>query len=119
MTYSIGVAVGVWAGAYILALIGSGPVVRQLLRWAGAEIPEEEVNPGRVIGKLEDLLVVSLVIVEAYTALALVFSAKGIIRVTSSRDHPSYYILGTLANFTWALHVALLARAVTTWILAT
>lgn len=100
----------VWGAAYGVAVLGSGPFVRWLLERAGQEIPPEETNPGRVVGKLEDVLVVSFVMVEAYTALALVFAAKGIVRVEGGREHASYYILGTLANFTWALLVALAAR---------
>lgn len=104
---------GIWALAYLVALAGSGPFVRRLLGWAGKEIPSDEVNPGRVIGKIEDVLVVSLVAVGAYTALALVFAAKGIARVEGGREKASYYILGTLANFTWAFHAALAARFLT------
>lgn len=108
------IVLAVWAAAYLVATLGSGPFVRSLLRWAGAgEIPTDEVNPGRVIGKLEDVVVVSFVAVGAYTALALVFSAKGIVRAQTGKEQPSYYILGTLANFVWALHVAMAARVLT------
>ena len=62
---------------------------------------------GAVIGKLEDVLVVALVAVDQYTALALVFGLKEVVRVQRDRDHASYYILGTLANVTWAIGVAL------------
>lgn len=55
-----------------------------------------------------------LVAVGAYTALALVFAAKGIVRVDKGGSgKASYYILGTLANFTWALVVALAAVVLT------
>lgn len=110
MTLSSLPVVLIWAAAYGVAVVGSGPFVRHLMARAGQEIPREETNPGRVVGKLEDVLVVSFVIVEAYTALALVFAAKGIVRVEGGRERASYYILGTLANFTWALLVALAAR---------
>lgn len=110
MTDQLLPAVAIWVGAYLVAIAGSGPFVRALLRSAGKEFPADEVNPGRVIGKLEDVLVVSLVAVGAYTALALIFAAKGIARVEGGREKASYYILGTLANFTWALLIALAAR---------
>lgn len=109
------IAMAIWGAAFVLAVAGSGPVVRELLRRAGKELPPDEVNPGRVIGKLEDVLVVSLVAVGAYTALALIFAAKGIARVEGGREKASYYILGTLANFTWALLVALVARLLVQW----
>jgi len=44
-----------------------------------------------------------------FTALALVFAAKGIIRARDD-EHASSYLLGTLLNFTWGLVLALLAR---------
>lgn len=96
----------VWIIALLVALGGSGAVVSLLLEMAGKEIPEEQENPGRVIGKLENLLVLFLVAVGEYTALAIVFAAKGIVRTPKEGDDPSYYILGTLANFTWSLLVA-------------
>lgn len=103
----------VWLLALTLTLLSSGWVVRTLLGFAGRKIPKEEVNPGRVIGKLENVLVLFFVAVGEYTALALVFAAKGIARSREGRDQPSYYILGTLANFTWALVLAGAARLVT------
>lgn len=110
LTQGTGLEMAVWAAAYILAILGSGPWVIALLRAAGQTIPEGQKNPGRIIGRLEDFLVVTLVILEAYTALALIFAAKGIARAEGDRPNASYYILGTLANFTWALAVALAAR---------
>lgn len=102
---------------YVVVLTTSGFWVRWLLGLAGQSIPPDERNPGAVIGKLEDLLVVALVSVGEYTALAVVFGLKEIVRVQqseSSRDgkpsKASYYILGTLANFTWALGIALMVR---------
>lgn len=118
MTREVFIVVIIWSVAFVVALAGSGPFVRTLLRKAGRELPPDEVNPGRVIGKLENVLVVSLVAAGAFTALALIFAAKGIARVEGGREKASYYILGTLANFTWSLLVALAGRLVTRWIAA-
>lgn len=99
----------VWPTVYAIVLALSGVWVRALLKKAGQSTPEGAEGPGFVIGKLEDLLVISFVIVEAYTALALVFAAKNLVR-KDTMEHESYYVLGTLGNFTWALSVSLLAR---------
>lgn len=103
----------VWFVTLVITLLSSGWVVRTLLGLAGRDIPAEEVHPGRVIGKLENVLVLFFVAVGEYTALALVFAAKGIARTRDGRDQPSYYILGTLANFTWSLVLAGSARLIT------
>lgn len=96
----------VWLTGLLLTLLSSGKIVSLLLREAGKAIPAEETNPGRVIGKLENVLVFFFVAAGAYTALAIIFAAKGMVRTPKHGDDASYYILGTLANFTWALLVA-------------
>ncbi|MFW6085199.1 MAG: hypothetical protein ACODAA_08300 [Gemmatimonadota bacterium] len=105
----------VWGVAYVVALGGSGLFVKLMLKAGGATIPSGEADPGTVIGKLEDVIIISFMAAEAFTALAIVFTAKGIIRKTkfdpgdgSSVANPSYYVLGTLANFTWAVAVGML-----------
>lgn len=80
----------IWPGTLAVTLLSSGWVVRTLLGLAGREIPVEEENPGRVIGKLENVLVLFFVAVGEYTALALVFAAKGIARSRDGRKQPSY-----------------------------
>lgn len=102
----------VWGGAAFVTLVGSGPVVTVLLQSAGKVIPEDEKNPGRVIGKLENVLVLIFVAAGEFTALAIIFAAKGIVRTPKGEADASYYILGTLANFTWAVLIAAMARLV-------
>jgi len=101
----------IWVVAYLLAVIGSGQVVRLLIYLARIEPEPGNDRAGRVIGKIEDVLVVTFVAAGAYTALALIFAAKSIARVDHDKpERASYYILGTLGNFTWALLVALAAK---------
>jgi len=107
------VTLSVWAAAYLLAVIGSGQVVRFLFYLAQIKTEPGNNRAGRVIGKIEDVLVVTFVAAGAYTALALVFAAKSIARVDHDKpEQASYYILGTLGNFTWALLVALAAKLI-------
>jgi hypothetical protein len=102
----------VWGVAALVTLGGSGVFVTLLLQQAGKRIPEEERNPGRVIGKLENILVLVFVAAGEFTALAIIFAAKGIVRTPKGAGDASYYILGTLANFTWAVLIAGTARVV-------
>jgi uncharacterized membrane protein len=101
----------IWAAAYLLAISFSGVVVKLLFRLAKIESNAGNDRAGRVIGKIEDVLVVTLVAAGAYPALALIIAAKSIARVDHHKpEQASYYILGTLGNFTWALLVALVAK---------
>lgn len=52
MTHEWVVAIAIWASAFVVAVAGSGPFVRGLLRRAGKEVPRDEARAGRVIGKL-------------------------------------------------------------------
>lgn len=100
----------VWIATYLVTVLTSGFVVRALLSHAGQATPEGAEGPGFVIGKLEDILVVTFVLLSAYTALALVFAAKNIVRRDADKEHESYYVLGTLANFTWAFILSVGAK---------
>lgn len=108
---SVSVVPFAWLAAYLLVLLTSGILVTRILARAGLarEVSEAEQRVGVYIGKLENVLVITFVILGDFTALALVFAAKGIIRARDDK-HASYYLLGTLVNFTWSLVVALLAR---------
>lgn len=68
-------------------------------------------DTGRAIGKTENAIILSLVFVEAYTALGIIFAAKSFLlaRDTESGD-TTYYLTGTLANFTYSLLYGALFR---------
>lgn len=104
----------VWLFAYLLTIALSGKVVRGCFDKAGVpDVNDERESVGGVIGKLENVLVLTIVMVEAYTALALIFAAKNIVRIDKNDEKSvNYYILGTLANFTWSLVMAMLAKFV-------
>lgn len=91
---------------YTLLMGTSTWFVNYILDHANGDYEEADVDTGRVTGKLENLLILTLVLLNAYTALGLVFTAKSIIRWRdiSSRD-TNYYLTGTLANFTYSLLV--------------
>jgi len=66
-------------------------------------------DTGKAIGKTENVLILSLMLLEAYTALGVIFAAKSIVRKSDmdQRD-TSYYLTGTMANFTYSVVVGLL-----------
>jgi hypothetical protein len=93
----------VLAAGYVLLLGTSGVVVRSGLRFAGTDVLDEEVDTGRAIGKVENILVFTLTLVGAYTALGLVFTAKSIVRwQDTSSENTTYYLTGSITNFTYS-----------------
>lgn len=103
------------AATYLLGyafLLGtSTPVVDYFLeRWTGTDlttsVDEGQRDTGRVVGKCENVLVLTLVFVGAYTALGLVFAAKSIVRREDmSSGDTTWYLAGTLVNFTYSIVV--------------
>jgi hypothetical protein len=92
--------------SYPLLVLTSGHVVRWALGTAGQDLGEQEADTGRVIGKFENVLVLTVVHLQAFTALGLIFAAKSLVRKEDvDSGDTSYYLTGTLANFTWSLLV--------------
>ncbi len=92
------------AGAYGLLLATSGWAVRGALWFAGADPDESQIDTGRAIGKVENVLVLTFALLGAYTALTVAFAAKSIVRyqdVTSGDT--TYYLTGSITNVTYSL----------------
>lgn len=119
--------IGPWALTALLAagylggfLVGS-LLLRAVLRFVKSKKQVEWwINfrdVGTWIGLCEHFLVVSFVLADEYTAIALVFAAKELVRADRVKDDPGYYLLGTLLNITLsilfglALKFSLLASA--------
>lgn len=70
--------------------------------------PEADGDTGWLIGRLENVLVLTLVLLGQYTALSIIFAAKSWVRHedTASGDS-TYYLAGTLVNFTYSIAVGM------------
>jgi len=74
-----------------------------------------EEDTGWLIGRCENILVLSLVLVGEYTALSVIFAAKSWVRRDDTASgNTTYYLAGTLVNFTYSIVVGLSAI----WLLA-
>lgn len=104
----------VYGSAYAVTLVTSTWVVEYALQRANAdEALDDRRDTGTVIGKLENVLVLTLIFVGAYTALAVLFAAKSLVRIEDTDTEDStYYLTGTLANFTWSTLLGSVAVAV-------
>lgn len=100
------------AGAYIALLGSSGIVVTRTLATAAeyTEPSERERDIGSIVGKTENVLVLTFMLLGAYTALAIVFAAKSIVRREDMKNNSLFYLAGTLVNFTYSIVVGLLVR---------
>lgn len=100
-------------GSYAFLLATSGVVVTRML--ASATDYEEpsgrERDIGFIVGKAENVLVLTFMLLGAYTALAVVFAAKSIVRREDMKNNSLYYLAGTVVNFTFSILVGAVVRA--------
>lgn len=111
MVLVAGLVAAVWAG---------GHAVRAMM--AGLPIPadptEDDRLPqgGRLIGRLERLLILMLVLADYTAGIGFLIAAKSVLRFSElARDRDrrvsEYVIIGTLASFAWGLAVSFATAA--------
>lgn len=96
------------AAGLIAAIPAGGYAVAALM--TGVETPSADSLPrgGRLIGKLERLLILMLVLAGEPDGIGFLIAAKSILRFSEivGEDHrrvSEYVIIGTLASFAWAI----------------
>lgn len=91
----------VLATLYAVAWNGGAGIVRELLRSRGGAEVDTPNRMGKLIGCLERWIVVTLVLLSQWAAIAFVFAAKSIARIKQieDREFAEYYLVGTLASF--------------------
>ena len=97
--------------SYIVLSGTSGLIVRKTLKYANIDLNEyeSEKDTGTVVGKIENVLVLTLMLLEAYTALGVIFAAKSIVRRADiDTGDTTYYLTGTLTNFTYSVILGVL-----------
>ena len=102
------------AGALVL-LATSGRVLMAVYRRVGEEnvlvdLDEEARDTGVVVGKCENLIILALVLLGAYTALSIIFAGKAFVRREDLKTNSLYYLAGTILNVTYSLLVPLAVR---------
>lgn len=96
--------------AYAILLFTSGPLVyfvlSRLERDYKKGLDARVLDTGVVVGKCENLLIPTFMILGAYTALALIFGVKAIVRSEDmSGKNTLYYLAGTMINVTYSVLV--------------
>jgi len=65
---------------------------------------------GTIIGKCENILIFIFIIFDQYTALALIFTAKTVVRAENIRADPLYYLAGTMINVAYSIIIVLFIK---------
>ena len=105
MALAAGLIATVWTGGY---------AVREVI--AGLKVPIDPATDmslpqgGKLIGRLERLMILMLLLADQPDAIGLLIAAKSILRfnelAASDRRATEYVIIGTLASFAWAIATA-------------
>lgn len=109
--------------AFSLLLSTSGAFIRYVLgrvsnqsmeAVASADAPGQPVKKrleiGVIIGKCENVLVLILMILEAYTALAIVFTAKTVVRKEEIEKNSMYFLAGTMINVSYSMLIGFVLK---------
>ena len=101
--------------SYFILLGTSGVIVKYILAKISkkkyTEIAEQNVlDTGFVIGKCENLLILTFMLLGAYTALALIFAAKAIVRGEDIKKNSLYFLTGTMINVTYSIIAGLIVK---------
>lgn len=117
--------------SYILLLATSGKVVGGLLKLVlhknlesaaasdeGNVVDKVEqkrrIDVGMLIGKCENVLILSFLILEAYTALALVVTAKTFVRKEEIEKNSMFFLAGTMLNVSYSVLIGMILKIVLT-----
>jgi hypothetical protein len=99
-------------GGYTALLGTSGKVLNYSLskissKYRIEKIGKEALDTGFIVGKCENLLILTFMLLEAYTALALIFAAKTVVRREDMSKNSLYFLAGTMINVTYSIMVGL------------
>lgn len=113
-------ALSICAAIFIYTIRGGSFFVRGILEKAGglpisvesSSTAGSAFQHGAMIGQIERVIVVLIVIVGSYQALAFFFAAKGLIRSKELEERivADYFLLGSLSSFLLALAAGLVMQ---------
>ncbi len=100
--------------AYLAAIL-VGFVIQTILKRIEKDIEVSEIEgAGFIIGVLERIIIVTLVLVGATSAVSVIFAGKSIARFDSlkNRKVAEYYLIGTFMSMAFALTIGVLSKVV-------
>ncbi|NHJ02314.1 MAG: hypothetical protein EAX86_09285 [Candidatus Heimdallarchaeota archaeon] len=108
-------------GVYLIVVGGGILVVGLILKVLRTNKKSESVTPtegihgaGIIVGILERTIILTLGLLNQYSAISFVLAAKSMARFKQleKQDFAEYYLIGTLSSFSIAIICAILAQAV-------
>ena len=105
-------------GGFALLITTSGKLIeiifskisKETIRDLNQVATREELDTGYIIGKCENILIPVFVLLNGYVALALIFTAKAIVRREDMSRNSLFFLAGTMINFTYSLLIGLLIK---------
>lgn len=79
-------------------------------------LDQKLIKDGYIIGKCENIIILSFVLAGEVTGLALIFAAKSLARQKDINDNAGYFLAGTMVNFTATLVIAFALKQLLTLI---
>ena len=100
---------------YLFLLLTSGFLVKFIISLNSDKEEKPKTNKqalfiGNIIGRCENILILSFILVEAYTAIALVFAAKAIVRKEDIEKNSLYFLGGTMINVTYSVIIGFIVK---------
>ncbi len=107
----------VLAAGYVLLLTTSGKVISTILSRVAEKplaenVSREQLRIGAVVGKCENILLLTFIISNEYTALSLIFAAKAIIRKEDIEHNSLFFLAGTMINVTYSIVVGIIIKII-------
>lgn len=65
---------------------------------------------GAIIGKCENFIIITFILSNEITALAIIFTAKALVRIEEIKNEPEYYLAGSIINFSLSVLMAYLIK---------
>lgn len=106
---------------YAITFAFSGPIVRMFIGPPPTGVSDQESKKdgrkklhdlGAIIGKCENFLAITFILANEVTGLALIFTAKSIIRADDMKKDPRYFLGGTMVNFCFSVLMGFITRLV-------
>lgn len=97
----------------VFLLSTSGMVITTIFKKLKIKLPQadsEDKLYGIIFGKCENVIIYILVLLEGYTALALIFTGKAIVRNEDKEKLSVFHLAGTMINTAYSILVSFLAK---------